>query len=110
MSNAAFLLIVVVISVVGSLYLWLRSRKPTSFMSSIEEFQREMGALARDPNREPPRVRRPTKLKPIVPSRSGGNLADKLRTARLLRGDDEVSFRGGSAYQLERQIDIDREH
>ncbi len=109
MSNAGFLLIVVVISVVGSLYLWLRTRKPTSFMSSIEEFQREMGALARDPNRETPRVRRPTKLKPIVPSRTNGNLADKLRAARRLRGEEDTTFRGGSAYQLERQIDTDWE-
>ncbi|MCX7619376.1 MAG: hypothetical protein N2037_00850 [Acidimicrobiales bacterium] len=109
MSNVSFLLIVVVISVVGSLFLWLRSRKPTSLMSSIEEFQREMGALARNPHQEPRRVRRPTKLKPIMPSRQGGNIADKFRLARRLRGEADLSFRGGSAYQLERQIDVDWE-
>jgi hypothetical protein len=48
-SNVAFLLIVVVIAIVGSLAVWLRNRKPTTFMSSVEEFQQEMKALGREP-------------------------------------------------------------
>jgi hypothetical protein len=42
----AFLLIAVVISVVGSLVLYLRSRTPSSLESGIDNFQREMQALA----------------------------------------------------------------
>jgi hypothetical protein len=49
-SNVAFLLIVVVIAFVGSLAVWLRNRKPTTFMSSVEEFQQEMKALGREPS------------------------------------------------------------
>ncbi len=56
--GAGFLLIVVVITVVGSLVLWLRNRKPTTYMSSVDEFQQEMQALARDPNQVPERTRR----------------------------------------------------
>jgi len=46
-SGLAFLLIVVVVTVVGSLFVWLRHRKPTHFMSSVDDFQREMDALGR---------------------------------------------------------------
>ncbi len=35
-----------VLMVVGVLILWLRTRKPTSFGSSISDFQREMQALS----------------------------------------------------------------
>ena len=49
MSGLAFLLIVVVVTVVGSLIVWLRHRKPTHFMSSVDDFQREMDALGRSP-------------------------------------------------------------
>ena len=49
MSGLAFLLIVVVVAVVGSLIVWLRHRKPTHFMSSVDDFQREMDALGRPP-------------------------------------------------------------
>lgn len=45
MGNAAFLLIAVVLSLVGSLLLWLRNRKPRTFETSIDDFQREMKAL-----------------------------------------------------------------
>ena len=34
------------ISLLGSLALWLRSRKPTSLRSSIDTFRREMDALS----------------------------------------------------------------
>ena len=108
MGNVAFLLIVVVISGIGSLYVWLRQRKPTTFTSSIDQFQREMAALARDPESELPEVKRPTKLRPIVPSSSSAGLADKLRTARHLRGED-VGPRGGTAFEAERVVDVDGE-
>ncbi len=49
MSGLAFLLIVVVVTVVGSLIVWVRHRKPTHFMSSVDDFQREMQALSRSP-------------------------------------------------------------
>ena len=49
MSGLGFLLIVVVVTLVGSLIVWLRHRKPTHFMSSVDDFQREMNALGRSP-------------------------------------------------------------
>jgi hypothetical protein len=49
-SNVAFLLIVVVVALVGCVAVWLRNRKPTTFMSSVEEFQQEMKALGREPS------------------------------------------------------------
>jgi len=47
-SNLAFLLVAVGVSVVGSIVLWLRTRKPTTVGSSIDSFAREMRALAPD--------------------------------------------------------------
>jgi hypothetical protein len=52
----AFLMIAVVISVVGSLVLYLRSRTPSSLESGIDNFRREMQALA--PRDEEPATRR----------------------------------------------------
>lgn len=49
MSNLVFLLGAVGLSILGSVLLWLRYRKPTTFMSSIGEYQRQMDALGRDP-------------------------------------------------------------
>lgn len=46
MGAVAFLLIAVVISAVGLTVLYLRNRPPTSFDASIENFRREMQALA----------------------------------------------------------------
>jgi hypothetical protein len=46
MSALVFLLIVIVVSGIGSLVLWLRYRSPTGLDSGIEAFKREMGALA----------------------------------------------------------------
>lgn len=46
MSPIAFLLIAVVISVVGSVVLYLRSRTPSSMEAGIDDFRREMQALA----------------------------------------------------------------
>jgi hypothetical protein len=45
MSGVSFLLIVVVISVVGSIIVWLRNRQPNDPLSSVSDFQREMDAL-----------------------------------------------------------------
>jgi len=84
-NNASFLLIVVIISVPAIIYMWLRSRKPTTFMSSIDEFQREMTALAHDPHEELERKREPQPLRPIVPSRGNHGLADKIRSAQKAR-------------------------
>ncbi len=94
MNNLAFLLVAIAVSIVGSLFLWLRNRKPQAFMSSIDTFQREMGALARDPGSTPRRRGKPTKLRPIVPSKGGpAGLADKLRSAQTgvePRPDDDL--------------------
>jgi hypothetical protein len=58
-SGLAFLLIVVVVTLVGSFVVWLRHRKPTHFMSSVDDFQREMDALGRSPSTSKgPRSRR----------------------------------------------------
>ncbi len=59
MSNAAFVLIAIGLSVVVSLLIWLVNRKPQTFMSSIDDFEREMKALGRDtPTGRPSRSRR----------------------------------------------------
>jgi hypothetical protein len=52
----AFLMIAVVISVVGSAVLYLRSRTPSSLEAGIDNFRREMEALA--PRDEDPSARR----------------------------------------------------
>ncbi|MDQ1439138.1 MAG: hypothetical protein QOK43_2767 [Acidimicrobiaceae bacterium] len=46
MSNLAYLLVAVALSVLGSLILWLRHRRPRSLESGIDEFSRELRALA----------------------------------------------------------------
>jgi hypothetical protein len=52
----AFLMIAVVISVVGSAVLYLRSRTPSNLEAGIDNFRREMQALA--PRDEQPQPRR----------------------------------------------------
>ena len=47
MSNAGFLLIAVAGIVAGSFAVWALNRKPKTFMSSIDDFQREMKAVGR---------------------------------------------------------------
>ena len=49
MSGVGFLMIVVVISVVGSVVVWLRNRQPNDPLSSVGDFQREMQALGSTP-------------------------------------------------------------
>jgi hypothetical protein len=58
-SGLGFLLIVVVVTLVGSLIVWFRHRKPTHFMSSVDDFQREMNALGRSPGTTGKGARRP---------------------------------------------------
>jgi hypothetical protein len=67
-SGLGFLMIVVVISLVGSLIVWLRHRKPTHFMSSVDDFQREMDALSKPPT--PSSTPRP--VRPVNNRRVGG--------------------------------------
>jgi hypothetical protein len=51
MSGVGFTLIALVLSIAGSLVLWLRHRKPTTLDRGIVDFQREMRALSPDMNR-----------------------------------------------------------
>ena len=46
MSNLIYLLAAVAISVIGSVALWYRHRKPRSMEYGVDEFQRELKALA----------------------------------------------------------------
>ncbi|MGI8686823.1 MAG: hypothetical protein ACR2MO_17325 [Acidimicrobiales bacterium] len=46
MSNLIYLLAALSLSVVGSLALWYRHRKPRSMEFGVDEFQRELKALA----------------------------------------------------------------
>lgn len=46
MNAIGFLLIVLVVSAIGSLILWLQHRSPSTLESGIDAFQREMDALA----------------------------------------------------------------
>ncbi len=51
MSALVFLLVALMLSLVGSLVLWLRARKPTSLHSGIDAFRREMDALSPEQDR-----------------------------------------------------------
>ncbi|MEJ7845354.1 MAG: hypothetical protein WKF93_06890 [Acidimicrobiales bacterium] len=53
MSAVAFLLLAVLLSAAGSMVLVLRQRKPTRMGSSVDEFRREMRALAPPGDDEP---------------------------------------------------------
>ncbi len=68
MSNLAFLLLAVLVSVVGVMILWLRNRPATSRTSSIDEFSEKMRALAPDDAPTSGDGRRP----PSDPGRRGG--------------------------------------
>jgi hypothetical protein len=88
MSGLAYLGVAVVMAVVLSTLLWLVQRKPTSFLSSIDEFRAEMDALGRERGTAPPVARPPRRSRgaarpePIVPAPRRGDLARKLRAAR----------------------------
>jgi hypothetical protein len=46
MSNLLYLVLALLFSVVGSLILWYRHRKPRTMEAGIDEFSRELKALA----------------------------------------------------------------
>jgi hypothetical protein len=46
MSNLLYLLVALGLSVIGSLILWFRRRKPRSMEAGIHEFNKELRALA----------------------------------------------------------------
>ncbi len=54
-SNLIYLVLALGGSVVGSLVIWFRHRKPTSWESGIDEFKRGLRAL--DPEAVPPTAR-----------------------------------------------------
>jgi hypothetical protein len=87
MTGVGYLGVALAMIVVLSTMLWLSQRRPKSFLSSIDEFRREMDALARDPRDGDGRHRaRPTgrrsRPEPILPAPGHGDLARKLRAAR----------------------------
>jgi hypothetical protein len=51
MSNLIYLFIALALSILGSLILYYRHRKPTSLEAGIDEFSRELRALAPDASR-----------------------------------------------------------
>jgi hypothetical protein len=52
MSNLIYLFIALGLSILGSVILWYRHRKPTSLEAGIDEFSRELRALAPDVSRQ----------------------------------------------------------
>lgn len=70
MSGVGFLVLVFVLSVVGSIIVWLRHRTPQHVSSSVSEFQREMDALGRPPT--PRQQPRPVRNVQSVERRGGG--------------------------------------
>ncbi len=54
MKNLLYLGIAVVISLVGCLILWIRTRRPRSMEHSMKEFSKELGALAPERPAPPP--------------------------------------------------------
>ena len=54
MSNLLYLGLAIVFSIIGATIIYVRNRKPTSLNAGIEEFQRELRALA--PDKRPGRV------------------------------------------------------
>ncbi len=86
MSNLAYLLIALGLSIVLSVGTWLaRYRKPKTFMSSIDDFRREMNALGGegdDAERGRWSARSNGRPEPIVPAPEQGDLARRLREAR----------------------------
>lgn len=93
MSQLAYLFGAAAASAVGILIVWLRHRKPKTFMSSIQEFQREMGALSGelDERRRPSRGERP---EPILRAPEQGDLARKLSDAKRFRLTESIEHPG----------------
>jgi len=57
MKSLLYLGIAVVISLIGCLILWARTRRPRSMEHSMKEFSKELGALAPDDPAAPPPFR-----------------------------------------------------
>jgi hypothetical protein len=76
MSNAAFVLIAVGLSVVVSAIIWFFSRKPQTFMSSIDDFEREMRALGGEAPGHRHGRRRPRERTDRDRARGGGHLTE----------------------------------
>jgi hypothetical protein len=97
MQNLIYLLFALGLSVVLSVAVWLAQRKPKTFMSSIDDFRREMDALARDPAegepRRRPRPARSGRPAPIVRAPQQGDLARKLRDAREVQQESHDAER-----------------
>ncbi len=92
MNNLAYLVIALSFSVVVSAIVWAaRYRKPKTFMSSIDDFQREMGALGGDLEGRP-RKKPGQKPDPIVPAPEQGDLARKLKEARWYQSKSESPY------------------
>jgi hypothetical protein len=91
MSNLAYLLIALGLSVVLSVGMWaMRYRKPKTFMSSIDDFRREMDALGgegSDAERRR-RARQNGRPDPIIPAPEEGDLARRLKEARKFNRTD----------------------
>jgi hypothetical protein len=58
MTNLVYLGIAVVLSLLGSMILWARHRKPRSMEAHMQQFARELDALAPDPGWNRPGNRR----------------------------------------------------
>jgi hypothetical protein len=98
MQNLIYLLVALGLSVVLSMIVWLVQRKPKTFMSSIDDFRREMDALARDPadsdTRRRQRTARPANQPDaIMPAPQQGDLARKFRSARRRQSEPYDSER-----------------
>ena len=66
MSAILFLLVVLVVSLVGGLVLWLQHRNPQTMDSGIDDFHREMRALA------PPTGKDQRRSRTVRPQRQRG--------------------------------------
>ena len=71
MTNLVYLGIAVVLSLLGSLVLWLRHRKPRSMEAHMQRFARELEALAPDPSFNRRAHRRPPRGAPRKERRPG---------------------------------------
>ena len=101
MSGVGFLLIVVVISVAGSLLVWLRNRQPNDPLSSVDEFEREMQALGTTPpavadGHLEPQPRRRMNTVNIRPQEAGAGSAAEDGTGEGADRPDDDRHDGGS--------------
>jgi hypothetical protein len=89
MSAGAFLLMAVGLSIVGSLLIWVLNRKPKTFMSSIDDFSREMKALGREP--EVPATGRRRK-RTVNPPGGSPAAADARPSATAIQAHDQPAI------------------